>query len=335
MKLAHPAVPAITVNLHGLKVAFQSADQPLQERFLAVYGHLPQLDGAVPGILIRWELSSQPIAPMPPPNSPVIAPGKLVSYYGPPGGEAKEVTIRMPKYGLITVDLEAKRLDGVVTQNCLDVYGAFEDVLMISLAPVYRRRGWFPLHAFAALTPDGRAALITGQIGSGKTTTGLALLEAGWKLLSNDSPLLTLEQQSVWVLAYPGQLSAFDDSLARFERLKKFIPQQAISDQKPPAKRVFRAEAAFPQPWATSGPAGGIFFPQVRPGLEQSRLAPLAPKEAMLKLMPQAVEGWDKAYIAPTLKILNNLVSQAPSYELELSPHLNQLPGLIAGGMAG
>ena len=67
----------------------------------------------------------------------------------------------MPKYGLITVDLRGKRLNGVVTRNCLEVYGAFEDVLMISLAPLYRRRGWFPLHAFAALAPDGRVALLT------------------------------------------------------------------------------------------------------------------------------------------------------------------------------
>ena len=53
----------------------------------------------------------------------------------------------------------------------------------------------------------------------------------------------------------------------------------------------------------------------------------------MLTLMPQAVEGWDKDLIAPTLEILNALVDQVPCYKLELSPHVDQLPGLIAGGM--
>jgi len=292
----------------------------------------------VSDVLIQWELSEQPLAPIPSANNPIIVPGELVSYYGPPKAEAEpereRITIRMPKYGLITVDLSNKRLNGTVTRNCLEVYGAFEDVLMISLAPLYRRRGWFPLHAFAALDPADRAALIAGQIGSGKTTTGLALLEAGWRLLSNDSPLLAMKKNMVCALAYPGQLSAFDDSLTRFERLKHFIPTQPPSGGEPPAKRVFRAEDLFSEPWATSGVAKGIFFPQVKPGLEQSQLVPIGPKKAVLKLMPQAVEGWDKALIAPTLKILNALVNQAPCYDLELSPHVEQLPELIAGGMA-
>jgi hypothetical protein len=332
-------MPAISVDLHGLKLTFQSTDQSLRERFVTVYGHLTQVEDSTSDVRIWWELSEKPLAPLPPANSPVIAPGELVSYYGPPKGEAQaepereRITIRMPKYGLITVDLSSKQLNGTVTRNCLEMYGAFEDVLMISLAPLYRRRGWFPLHAFAARNPDGRAALIAGHMGSGKTTTGLALLEAGWKLLSNDSPLLAMKNEKVCALAYPGQLSAFDDSLTRFERLKNLIPDHPASGEGPPAKRVFRAEELFSEPWATSGVAAGIFFPQVKPALKRSRLIPVRPKEAVLKLMPQAVEGWDKVLIAPTLKILNVLVNQAPCYDLELSPHVEQLPDLIAGAM--
>jgi hypothetical protein len=288
---------------------------------------------------------------------PVISEGQLVGYYG----QGQLVAIRMPKYGLITVDLAQQRLIGAVTRNCLEAYGAFEDVMMISLAPLYRRRGWFPLHAFAALAPNGRVALITGEMGSGKTTTGLALLNAGWKLLSNDSPLLTLQEGRVQVLAYPGRLSAFDDSLERFEGLRRFIPakakalrqaepqapygQDAAEEEKirfeqmdllapcGPQMRVFRAEEAFAEPWATSGVAGGIFFPQVTPGLTQSELIQVSAKEAILQLVPQAIEGWDKAAIGQTLHLLGRLVEQVPCYRLRLSPQVEQLPGVIAGGM--
>ncbi|MBI1878570.1 MAG: hypothetical protein HYR94_10140 [Chloroflexi bacterium] len=309
-----------------------------------VYGHLPRLNGAGHDVFIGWHIHKLPTAPPPPPGMPVISEGQLVGYYG----QGQLVAIRMPKYGLITVDLEQQRLVGAVTRNCLEAYGAFEDVLMISLAPLYRRRGWFPLHAFAALGPTGKVALITGAMGAGKTTTGLALLSAGWKLLSNDSPLLTLRQDGqVQVLAYPGRLSAFDDSLARFEGLRRFIPEAKAREEKDkperidllapsgPQKRVFRVEEAFVEPWAAAGTAGGIFFPQVTPGLAHSELVEVSSKEAVLQLVPQAIEGWDKAAIGQTLHLLGKLVEQVPCYQLKLSSHVEQLPVLIAGGIDG
>jgi hypothetical protein len=320
-------MPTITVNLHGLTLAFTSADAALTQRFITVYGHLPP--GAGPDrILIDWRLHPEPLAPPPPSGVAEISAGEQVSYYG---NASSTVVIRLPKYGLITVDLALGQITGQVTPNCLAVYGAFEDVLMISLAPLYRRRGWFPLHAFAALAPTGQAALITGAMGAGKTTTGLALLAAGWKLLSNDSPLLRAGASGVEVLACPGQLSAFDDSLGRFEGLKKFIPAGKNSGD----KRVFQAEAAFVEPWAEAGVAGGVFFPQVVPGLARSELHSIPASDAILHLLPQAIEGWDKAVIGPHLRLLGQLVEQAPCYRLRLSPQVDELPPLLAGGMAG
>lgn len=332
-----PPPPPIIVDLHGLRLAFQAPDPALNERFELVYGHLPRVEGTASDIFIAWHIHQLPMAPPPPPGMPVISEGDLVSYYG--SGEL--VAIRMPKYGLVMVDLGNERLTGAVTRNCLEVYGAFEDVLMISLAPLYRRRGWFPLHAFAGQAADGQVALITGQMGSGKTTTGLALLSAGWKLLSNDSPLLTVREGQVEVLAYPGRLSAFDDSLARFESLKRFIPAAPPPKPDPldlmaptgPEKRVFRAEDAFDTPWAWSGLAGGVFFPQVVPGLTHSELVEVAPKEALLQLMPQAIEGWDKESIGQNLQLLGRLVEQVPCYALRLSPQVDRLPGVIDDGM--
>ncbi|RMF00616.1 MAG: hypothetical protein D6768_12380, partial [Chloroflexi bacterium] len=167
------------VNLHGLTLQFESGNPALRRRFSAVYGHLPPANAARPKISIRWQLLNAAAAP-PPPDWPVLHSDPLVSTFG----DARRVAVRMPKYGLITVDLASGRVTGQVTPNCLSVSGAFEDVMLISLAPLYRRRGWFPLHAFAARHPNGAAALISGQMGAGKTTTGLALLCAGWKLLS-------------------------------------------------------------------------------------------------------------------------------------------------------
>jgi hypothetical protein len=335
MNFINLSASSILVDLHGLKLVFHSPDIALRQRFELVYGHLPRFEMAEStgdNIFIDWQLHQLPLAPPAPSELPAISEGKLVSYYG----QNSLVAVRLPKYGLIIIDLAQNRLDGVVTSSCLDEYGAFEDVLLISLAPLYRRRGWFPLHAFAAVAPAGQVALISGAMGSGKTTTGLALLEAGWKLLSNDSPLLRLTGSQVEVLAYPGRLSAFDDSLARFERLHRFIPPTSeinLLAHDGPQKRVFRAEEAFDDPWATLGFPGGLFFPQVTPGLSLSKLEEIPPKEALLELVPQAIEGWDRTAIEPTLHLLGKLTEQIPCYRLKLSPYLAQLPILIAAGM--
>ncbi|GAB4432326.1 MAG: hypothetical protein Kow0031_13720 [Anaerolineae bacterium] len=319
----------IRVDLHGLTLTFHSDDPTLAARFETVYGHLPRPQVTANGINIHWQPLDAPAAPPPPPELPLLLEESLIGYYG----DANRLAIRLPKYALLEVDFAAGRVSGQVTPACLSVYGVFEDVMMISLAPLYRRRGWFPLHAFAAQAPNGRAALITGGMGAGKTTTGLALLCAGWKLLSNDSPLLRQGESGVTVLAYPGQLSAFDDSLARFEPLRRFVPGDAAAGAPRREKRVFSAEEAFAQPWAGSAPAGGVFFPQVTPGLARSELEPLPPAEAVVQLLPQAIEGWDRAAIGRHLSLLTRLAESAPCYRLRLSPRVEQLPGLILQGM--
>ncbi len=311
------------IELHQLNLSFHSPQVTLQQRFNRVYGHLPQPINNAVDIHITWQQIAPPMAPLPPKDTPSLTQTELVSYYG----TDTTIWIRMPNYGLLKIDLSGQHIEGQVTQNCLDVYGAFEDVMMISLAPLYRRRGWFPLHAFATVSPTGQTALITGEMGAGKTTTGLALLNAGWKLLSNDSPLLTIRNNQVYVLAYPGQLSAFDNSLVQFESLRRFIKGETK------AKRVFRAEEAFNNPWATEEVASGVFFPEVVAGLQQSELVEVSPPNALLQLIPQAIEGWDKALISQNLQLLRQLVEQVPCYTLRLSPHVEQLPEVIQGGM--
>jgi hypothetical protein len=320
------------VNLHQLGLVFESAAAGLRTRFEQIYGHLPPAVDLSERVMIDWQLAETEMAPLPAGDLPVLAAGEMVSYYGEPD----LVTIRMPKYALLTVDLKAGSITGKVTSRILTVYGAFEDVLLIALAPIYRRRGWFPLHAFAGLAPSGQAALISGPMGSGKTTTGLSLLNAGWKLLSNDSPLLTLREDQVHVLSYPGRLSAFDNSLARFENLKKFIPAEVDrpGEQIDQPKRIFGAEEVYADPWAESSVAGGIFFPQVVAGLSASELVKVPPAQAILQLIPQAIEGWDKTAIAHYRALLRRLVEHVPCYHLRLSPQVEALPDLLAQGLA-
>ena len=103
----------------------------------------------------------------------------------------------------------------------------------------------------------------------------------------------------------------------------------------PRQKRTFRAEDCFLAPWVSNGPAAGVFFPKVVPELEHSKLVKVSSMEAVLQLMPQGIEGWDKEAIGLSLQLLSKLTAQVPCYHLKLCPNVAELPRLIEQGLEG
>jgi hypothetical protein len=241
----------------------------------------------------------------------------------------ERVAVHFPRFGQMRLDLNAGRSDGELTGAALAAHGVFEDLLAIGLSPHLRRRGLFLLHAFAACPPGRGAALIVGDMGAGKTTTGLALLHAGWKLLSNDSPMLAeADGGGVNVLSYPGLLSAYPDTLARFPELAAFNTSPQVRE-----KVLFAAEAAYPGAWAERAPAGAIIFPHIEARAAHA-LEPLPPAEALRLILPHAIEQWDRAMIPAHLALLNRLIQSAPAYRLRLAPEIMTLPSVVAAGLS-
>ena len=236
------------------------------------------------------------------------------------------LSAHFPRWGTVTVDLTSGEIRGHLLPAALEHYGAFDDMIIILLGPLLRRRGLFSIHAFAAARHD-QAVLLVGDIGAGKTTTGLALLDAGWRLISNDSPLLSQVDSTVQANAYPGLLAAYDDTLARFPSLRGFMGDP----QAPAVKRAFAAQEAFPDVWQLQAPARLLLFPRVSAGLRTSHVEPLSAADALLALVPNSIERWDRPYIPRHLAMLQALVQQAPAYRLCLAPDVPALPGLIEG----
>ena len=53
-----------------------------------------------------------------------------------------------------------------------------------------RERGKYYLHASGAVAPDGRAWILTGDTGAGKSTLAFALSRAGWRILGDDGVII-------------------------------------------------------------------------------------------------------------------------------------------------
>jgi hypothetical protein len=307
-----------TYDLHGVCLRTSSTDRPLEERLTAVFG--PFACPARPTDIDLELRLVQALAPWQPAGAIVSESRLLVCAL-----DGARLSAHFPQWGTLSVDLATGTIRGDLLPDALTHYGAFDDMVIIALGPLLRRRGFFPVHAFAAAR-EGRAVLLVGDIGAGKTTTGLSLLSAGWKLISNDSPLLKQDVDGVAICAYPGLLAAYDDTLARFPALHRFMGQ--AGDR--PAKAAFPADAAFADVWQRQARGRAVLFPKVIPGLAASRAEPLSARDALLALVSNSIERWDRTMIAPHLASLQALVQQAPAYRLLLAPDVPALPALIA-----
>ncbi|HEY52731.1 MAG TPA: hypothetical protein G4N94_04670, partial [Caldilineae bacterium] len=200
-------------------------------------------------------------APPPPPPYPPLSTGPTTTYYL----SGNRLTAYIPHWGRFDIDLKTARVEGTITPACISTYGVFEDMIIVALAPLLRRRRFYAIHAFAA-SIDGRAAILIGDIGAGKSTTGISLLCQGARLISNDSPLLHVtEGGKVELCAYPGLLSTYPDTLSWFPDLSGTLDRAERLDGS--EKISFALDDIWPDRWEMSASPTALFFPSIIPGL--------------------------------------------------------------------
>lgn len=302
-------------NLHGIQIAGRTNSEQLWERWRLSFDALP---AGTPPVDLWFELNVSEDVPMGPAGEAQFGQGDVLAYYL----AGDRVIAHFPRFGQLQLDLATGRITGQLTGAALESYGVFEDLLAIGLSPQLRRRNLFFIHAFAAAY-NSQAVLIVGGIGAGKTTTGLALLDAGWQLLSNDSPLLV---GSGRVHSYPGLLAAYPESFARFASTAHLAEFPAATTGRP--KVLVPAGPLRPNIWLSQAPVAAILFPQIEP-IAKHHLERLASPDALRRLLPHAVEQWDKAMIPHHLALLCQLVELTPAYILHLSPEVLAIPPLL------
>lgn len=306
-------------DFHGLIIEGKTNDARLRESWRRSFGSRPSSPGEA-DIVYRLDIVDEVMVA--PPGEPQFRQENLLAYYLAEG----DVVAHFPKYGRLKLDLENGRTTGQIVKVALDTYGVLEDIIAIGLSPHLRRRGMFLIHAFAAAY-QGQAGLLVGGVGAGKTTTGMALLNGGWRLLSNDSPILNEEGE---VLSYPGVLAAFGDTFGRFPATKHL--ETAAPEKKGRAKITVEADLVWPNVWLDSARAGAIFFPQIEDRTHHQAERITAP-DALRRLLPHAVEQWDREMIGRHLLLLRNLVEKTPAYVLHLGPDVLAIPDVLAGVM--
>ncbi len=304
-------------NFHSLAIEGATNDPALRDHWQASFASRPSIS-AQPDIRCALNIVSD--VPPAPPGEPHFRQGNLLEYYL----DGDVVTAHFPRYGQLRLDLSKGTTEGQIVSLALHTYGVIEDLIAIGLSPHLRRRGMFLIHAFAA-AHSGRAVLIVGNIGAGKTTTGMSLLNARWKLLSNDSPIIGANGE---ILSYPGVLAAYPNTFARFA-----ATTHLAANAEPDKKVIVPAEKVWPEVWLDHAPAAAIFFPKIESRTEHA-IEPLTQPEALRLILPHAIEQWDKAMIPAHLALLNQLIQTAPAYHLRLGPDTDTIPAALASALA-
>lgn len=167
------------------------------------------------------------------------------------------------------------------------------------------------LHA-AAAARDGRAVIMPGASGSGKSTLCAALVQRGWRLLSDELAMIEPASGRLTGLARP--ISLKNESI---EVMRRFAPQGVFSE---PARDTVKGDVSLMKPPAasvrqareTAAPAW-VVAPRFQAGAALE-LEPLSPAEMLIDL---GYNAFNYSILGETgFRVLTDLVDRCPCYRI-------------------
>ena len=204
------------------------------------------------------------------------------------------------------------------------------NLVYLSLMILLRHRGIHSMHA-AGLVRSDKGLLVVATAGAGKSTLALALLEAGWKALSDDSVVLRPMGDGVEALALRRDLYLEPPALEGFPGLTERWQDPPLGAS---SKRWLALEAAFPGQSVERCKPRWVLFPRAV-DRAVSELRPLPSHHALGKLIGQSF----LVFLEPTrasaqIEALRRLVQQSRCYELLTGRDLLEDPTAVARRVA-
>lgn len=193
---------------------------------------------------------------------------------------------------------------------------ALTAVTSYALTALLRRCGCYTLHAAGLQEPTrGQGVLLVGDSGSGKSTLAVRLAQNGWRYMSDDLIALTQHRNAIqaWGLRRDFSLTA--------ETLRACLQS---ADELSHEKRWITPHRLFTGQGAANCQPTAIFFTKLS---QATSVTPLAPSEAMLKLIRQC--PWlcyDPAVAQDYTQVLLRLTQQCQAYQLLAGRDLLECP---------
>jgi len=201
----------------------------------------------------------------------------------------------------------------------------YKQAIFITLYQHLRRRGLHLIHA-SAIGEHGRAALITGQSGAGKTTTMLTCVAAGFQFLGDDTTLLQRSPAGqVDVITMLSTMDLTDNTAAWFPELAAYLsPERSHT-----GKRQIILSEAYPASVAAQARVSAILAPEIT-GRADTTLAPANRSALLSDLLYYSVDLHDEALTRQHVEFLAQVVERTPVYRLLLGHDRRQIPQVIS-----
>lgn len=266
-------------------------------------------------------------------GEPIFFHGSLQGFAAPSAGEVETVWLQ-DRTAVARLDLATHTLQLSVTRAALEQPELLlHSFVLIALAVTARTRGLFHLHAGTVVSPGNTAALIVGDARSGKTTTTLALVVAGWRTAGDDAAWLSLERADGGVRALGVRRPFHLRPLTR-----QIFPQLDEALTPPPAGTVeepkwsLDAPTVFGERWLTGAVAPTLLVLPTIVDEARSSIAPAAADEAFARLLRASalvlVDGLPQR--REHLRVIERLLAQTRALTLRLGRDALATPTCLA-----
>jgi hypothetical protein len=186
----------------------------------------------------------------------------------------------------------------------------------------YNSRGIQPVHA-GLISRGEQGVLIGGAGGSGKSTTSLLCVQAGFSYLADDYvglPPVSRHGQTAY--SFYTSLWLEEEHSKRFERLLANRMNGQLSGE---VKLPFGIAEAFPKSMAARCIVCAVVLPQVA-HIPVSRLRRATTAEALLKLAPSSVLQLPFIQPGKALQRISEMLRRVPSFWLDLGTDFDSIP---------
>ena len=198
----------------------------------------------------------------------------------------------------------------------------FRSFLLVTLIFLWKRHGYYHVHAATAVDPHDRGWMLIGASFSGKSTTTGLLASRGWRVSTDDIAFLTAQGDRAAVRGFRSRIAL---RAGGFDLLKP-----TGGTELPTRRKTGFWPEELGAPWVPVVEPEIILFTSV--GGEHTRLVPATPAETMQQLLQWSLwVMFESTRAQEHLDLLARLGRQARCYHATFAPDLFEAPDALEG----